>query len=47
MTGEHFKSAKLHDLFTAVNSVDDVWSHLEQPKPFTVDELWREGEPAG
>ena len=47
MTGEHFKSAGLHELFTAVNSVDDVWSHLEQPKPFMADELWRDGEPAG
>jgi uncharacterized protein (TIGR00730 family) len=47
MTCEHFKSAGLHELFTAVNSVDDVWSHLEQPKPFMADELWRDGEPAG
>jgi hypothetical protein len=42
MTREHFKSAGLHDIFTTVNSVDDVWPHLEQPKPFTADELWRD-----
>lgn len=42
MTREHFKPAGLHDIFSAVNSVDDVWPHLEQPKPFTVDELWQE-----
>ncbi len=47
MTREHFKSAGLHDLFTTVNSVDEVWRHLEQPRPFTADELWRAGESAG
>ncbi len=40
MTRERFKSAALHDVFTAVDRVDDVWPHLEQPKPFTADELW-------
>jgi hypothetical protein len=42
LTREHFKPAGLEDPFAVVNSVDDVWQHLEQPKPFTVDELWRE-----
>ncbi|HZL46070.1 MAG TPA: TIGR00730 family Rossman fold protein [Opitutaceae bacterium] len=47
VTREHFKSTGLHDLFTAVNTVDEVWPHLEQPKPFTADELWRERKAAG
>ena len=42
MTREHFKSAGLHDLFSTVNSVDEIWPYLEQPKPFEADELWRE-----
>jgi uncharacterized protein (TIGR00730 family) len=46
MTREHFKSPGLHELFTAVGTVDEVWRHLEAPKPFTVDALWREGGPA-
>jgi uncharacterized protein (TIGR00730 family) len=41
MTRERFKSPGLHDLFTVVATVDEVWQHLENPKPFTVDELWR------
>jgi cytokinin riboside 5'-monophosphate phosphoribohydrolase len=43
LTREHFKSAGLRDLFAVVDSVDQVWRHLEQPKPFIADELWREG----
>jgi len=42
MTAEHFKPAGLHDLFTAVGSVDEVWAHLEQPRRFAADELWRD-----
>jgi hypothetical protein len=42
MTRERFKSPGLHDLFTAVATVDEVWRHLRNPKPFTADELWRE-----
>lgn len=47
VTREHFKSTGLHDLFTVVNTVDEVWPHLEQPKPFMADELWRERKTAG
>lgn len=47
MTRERFKSAGLHDLFAVVNSVDGVWPHLEHPRPFVADELWREPRPAG
>jgi uncharacterized protein (TIGR00730 family) len=46
MTREHFKSPGLHELFTVANTVDEVWQHLEDPKPFTADALWREGGPA-
>lgn len=46
MTREHFKSPGLHDLFTVVETVDEVWPHLETPKPFTADALWREQRPA-
>lgn len=42
MTRERFKSPGLHDLFTAVDTIDEVWRHLQNPKPFTADELWRE-----
>jgi hypothetical protein len=24
-------------------TVDEVWLHLQDPKPFTADQLWREG----
>jgi hypothetical protein len=41
MTRERFKSPGLHDLFTVVSTVDEVWPRLEEPKPFTADELWR------
>lgn len=47
MTRERFKSPGLHDLFTAVGTVDEVWAHLRNPKPFTADELWRERGAAG
>ena len=43
MTREHFKSPGLHDLFTVAGTVDEVWLHLQDPKPFTADQLWREG----
>ena len=46
MTREHFKSTGFHDIFAAVNTVDEVWAHLANPKPFTADELWRERERA-
>jgi len=46
MTRERFKSPGLHDLFTVVNTVDEVWPHLDEPKPFVADELWREGNRA-
>ncbi len=42
MTRERFKSAGLHDLFTVAATVDEVWQHLADPKPFTADDLWRE-----
>ena len=45
MTRERFKSSGFHNIFTAVNAVDDVWPHLEEPKPFAVDELWRDRQP--
>ncbi len=41
MTRERFKSPGLHDLFTTVGSVDEIWQHLADPKPFMADELWR------
>jgi len=41
MTRERFKSPGLHDLFTVVSTVDEVWPRLEEPKPFIADELWR------
>lgn len=43
MTRERFKSAGLHDLFAVAGTVDEVWPHLQDPKPFTADQLWREG----
>ena len=43
MTREHFKSPGLHDLFTVAGTVDEVWLHLQDPKPFTADQRWREG----
>ena len=46
MTRERFKSPGLHDLFTVADTVDEVWPHLETPKPFTADALWRERGPA-
>lgn len=42
MTKEQFKSRGLHDLFTTVGTVDEIWQHLRDPKPFTADALWRE-----
>jgi uncharacterized protein (TIGR00730 family) len=42
MTRERFKSPGLHELFTAVATVDEIWTHLQNPKPFTADGLWRE-----
>ena len=41
MTRERFKSPGLHELFAVVGTVDGVWAHLRDPKPFTADELWR------
>ena len=46
MTRERFKSPGLHELFTAVATVGEIWPHLREPKPFTADELWREREAA-
>jgi len=42
MTRERFKPPGLHDLFTVAATVDAVWQHLADPKPFTAEELWRE-----
>lgn len=42
MTRERFKSPGLHDLFTVVGTTDEIWQHLENPKPFTADALWHE-----
>jgi uncharacterized protein (TIGR00730 family) len=44
MTREGFKSPNLHDLFTVAGTCDDVWRHLQNPKPFTADALWRKPE---
>ena len=44
MTREGFKSANLLDLFTVVGTSDEVWRHLQNPKPYTADALWRERE---
>ena len=44
MTHEGFKSANLLDLFTVAGTSDEVWQHLQNPKPFTADALWRERE---
>lgn len=41
MVREKFKSPGLSDLFTVADNVEGVWSHLETPRPFTADELWR------
>lgn len=41
MTRERFKSPGLHDVFTVVESVNGIWRHLRDPKPFTADALWR------
>jgi uncharacterized protein (TIGR00730 family) len=46
MTRERFKSPGLHDLFAVAGTVDEVWAHLQDPKPFTADPLWREGSAA-
>jgi uncharacterized protein (TIGR00730 family) len=42
LTSEHFRSGGLQNPFAVVNSVDEVWTHLDHPLPFTADELWRE-----
>jgi len=47
MTRERFKSAGLHNLFTVVATVDEIWRHLRNPKPFTADELWHEPKTSG
>ncbi|HRE82236.1 MAG TPA: TIGR00730 family Rossman fold protein [Opitutaceae bacterium] len=41
MVAERFKSPGMNDLFAVANDVDDVWRHLESPRPFMADELWR------
>lgn len=41
MTRERFKSSALHDVFTVADSVDAVWSLLDNPQPFVADKLWR------
>jgi len=46
MTRENFKSTGMHDLLTVVRTVDEVWAHIENPKPFTADELWRDRKAA-
>ncbi len=46
MTRERFKSPGLHDLFAVAPTVDEVWNHLSDPKPFTADALWRERQGA-
>ena len=46
MTRERFKSPGLHDLFAVVAAGDEVWQLLQNPKPFTADELWRDRQPA-
>ncbi len=41
MVRERFKSPGLSDLFTVADTVEDVWQHLDTPRPFTADDLWR------
>lgn len=41
MVEENFKSPGLTDLFTVANDVEDVWRHLDSPRQFIADELWR------
>lgn len=41
MVAERFKSAGLLDVFTAVPAVDEIWAHLDNPKPPVIDALWR------
>lgn len=41
MVAERFKSPGMNDLFAVANDVEDVWRHLESPRPFMADELWR------
>lgn len=43
MVAERFKSTGLSDLFTVAGHVDEVWTHIENPRPFTADALWLNG----
>lgn len=42
MVAERFKSPGLTDLFTVANDVAGIWPHLENPRPFTADPIWRD-----
>jgi len=41
MVAERFKSPGMSDLFSVASDVEDVWRHLDSPRPFIADELWR------
>ncbi len=42
MVSERFKSPGLTDLFTVASDIDGIWTHLENPRPFTADAIWQE-----
>ena len=41
MVSERFKSPGLTDVMSIAPSVSDIWSHLDNPRPFTADAIWQ------
>jgi len=42
MVSERFKSPGLTDLFTVTSGIDGIWTHLDNPRPFTADAIWQD-----
>jgi predicted Rossmann-fold nucleotide-binding protein len=40
MVAERFKSTGLADIFSVASSVEDIWVHVDNPRPFSADAIW-------
>jgi hypothetical protein len=46
MVAERFKSTGLADIFSVASCVEDIWVHVENPRPFSADAIWRPLKPS-
>ena len=44
MSRERFRTSGMSGLYSVASTVDEIWTHLEQPARYEADALWRTGK---